>query len=132
VICFEISYDDLVHDVVDGGAEILVVQTNNATFGGTAQPEQQFAISRLRAIETGRTVLVAATNGISGVIAPDGTVLQRTAMRTQDVLVASVERRTDRTMASRLGSWPEWVLAALGLGAVVATLLRRRRRPADG
>ena len=54
----------------DHGAEMLVVQTSNATFIHTAQIEQQFAISRLRAIETGRAVAVASTNGSSGIIAP--------------------------------------------------------------
>ena len=54
MICFEVAYDGLVRDVVDGGAELLVVQTNNATYMGTGQVEQQFAIARLRAVETGR------------------------------------------------------------------------------
>ena len=132
VICFEIAYDDIVQDVVAGGAEVLVVQTNNATFGGTAQPEQQFAISRLRAIETGRSVLVAATNGISGVIGPDGTVLERTALGTQDVVVTSVVRASGRTMASRLRSWPEWVLSTLGAAGLGAAVVRRRRDGTDG
>ena len=70
VICFEVAYDGLVHEVVDGGAEMLVVQTNNATYMGTGQVEQQFAIARLRAIETSRYVVVVATNGVSGIIAP--------------------------------------------------------------
>jgi len=132
VICFEIAYDDIVQDVVAGGAEVLVVQTNNATFGGTAQPEQQFAISRLRAIETGRSVLVAATNGISGVIGPDGTVLERTALGTQDVVVTSVVRASGHTMASRLRSWPEWVLSTLGAAGLGAAVVRRRRDGTDG
>ena len=54
---------------------MLVVQTSNAMFIHTAQIDQQFAITRLRAIETGRYVVVAAINGITGVIAPDGTVV---------------------------------------------------------
>ena len=70
VICFEIAYDGIVRDVVDGGAKVLVVQTNNATYNGTGQPEQQLAMSRLRAIEHGRAVLVAATSGISAVVLP--------------------------------------------------------------
>ena len=48
---------------------LLVVQTNNATYGRTGQPEQQLAMSRLRAVEHGRAVLVAATSGISAIIA---------------------------------------------------------------
>ena len=35
-----------------GGAQVLVVQTNNATYSGTGQPYQQMAMSRLRAVET--------------------------------------------------------------------------------
>ena len=133
VICFEIAYDDLVRDVVDEGAEVVVVQTNNATFGGSAQPEQQFAISRLRAIETGKYVLVASTNGISGVISPNGTVRQRTEMDTRAVIETTVVRSSDRTMASRLGAWPEWLLTALGLAGLGAAVVGRRRQDAaDG
>ena len=55
VICFELVYDNVISDVIKGGAQVLIVQTNNATFGGTEQPEQQFAITRMRAVETGRT-----------------------------------------------------------------------------
>ena len=38
------------------GAQLLIVQTSNATFIHTDQIEQQFAITRLRAMETGRWV----------------------------------------------------------------------------
>ena len=75
VICFEVAYDGLIRDAITEGGQLLVVQTNNATYTGTGQLEQQFAISRYRAIETGRYVVVAATNGISGIIAPDGSVV---------------------------------------------------------
>ena len=77
LICFEVAYDGLLRDLVDGGADVIVVPTNNATYTGTGQVEQQFAMSRLRAIETGRYVVVASTNGISGVVAPDGSVVER-------------------------------------------------------
>ena len=49
------------------------MQTSNAMFINTAQIDQQFEISRLRAVETGRYVVVAAINGVSGIVAPDGT-----------------------------------------------------------
>ena len=75
MICFEVAYDGVVHDVAELDPRLLVVQTNNATYMGTGQVEQQFAISRLRAIETGRHVVTVATNGISGIVAPDGSVV---------------------------------------------------------
>ena len=71
------AYDDAISEQVRGGAELLAVQTSNAFFIHTGQIEQQFAMSRLRAIETGRTVVVASVNGRSGFIAPDGTVAGR-------------------------------------------------------
>jgi apolipoprotein N-acyltransferase len=116
VICFEIAWDDLVRDAVRAGGQVLVVQTNNATYGLTGQPEQQLAISRLQAIAAGRTTLVAATSGISAVIAPDGSLPWRTEQFVADATVAQVPLRSGLTPAVRLGPWAE-------VGAVVLLLV---------
>ena len=77
LICFEVVYDGLVGDVVDGGAGMIVVQTNNATFGHTDESAQQLAMSRLRAVEYGRTVAGRGhQRDLSAVVAPDGTVVR--------------------------------------------------------
>ncbi len=115
-ICYDVAYDDGIHAQLREGAELLVVQTSNATFIHTAQIDQQFEITRLRAIETGRYVMVAATNGVSGVIAPDGTVLDQADPRTRAVLVEEVGLSRDLTPAVRIGPW-------LGLACLAATLL---------
>jgi apolipoprotein N-acyltransferase len=130
VICFEVAYDGLVRDVVKGGADVLVVQTNNATYNRTNQPPQQLAMSRLRAVEHGRTVLVAATSGISAVVAPDGAVLAQTEELTAETLVAEVPLRRATTVADRMGSWPEALLALVGLAAAAAAGAARRVRRA--
>ncbi|MCZ2850907.1 apolipoprotein N-acyltransferase [Modestobacter sp. VKM Ac-2978] len=130
VICFEVAYDGLVSDVVDAGAGMLVVQTNNATFGYTDESAQQLAMSRLRAVEYGRTVVVAATSGISAVVAPDGSLVQRSELFTAETFVEEIAQRDSSTVAERLGAVPEWVLTALGVGAVLAVAfpaLARRR-----
>lgn len=134
VICFEVAYDDLLRDVVDGGAELLVVQTNNATYMGTGQIEQQFAISRLRAIEANRYVVVAATNGVSGIIGPDGEVVERAPTQERTVLLQQLPIHGDETPAMRWGSAVE---VALTLGAVVSVSFAvfagyRRRRAIEG
>ncbi|MGY1776286.1 apolipoprotein N-acyltransferase [Geodermatophilus sp. SYSU D00804] len=131
VICFEVVYDSLVADTVRAGAGMLVVQTNNATFGYTDESEQQLAASRLRAVEFGRTVVVAATSGISAVVAPDGSLARRSQLFTPAVFVEDLAQRDSTTVAERLGAAPEWVLTALGAGAVLAVAapaLRRRQR----
>ena len=129
VICFEVAFNALVRDVVDEGAEIVTVQTNNATYGGTGQVEQQLAISQLRAVEHGRSVLVAATSGISAIIEPDGRIVERSEEFTQVVLVADVPARTSLTLATRMGAWPELALSLVAILAFVqAARVRRRGR----
>jgi apolipoprotein N-acyltransferase len=131
VICFEVAYDGLLRDVVDGGAAVVVVQTNNATYMGTGQVQQQFAISRLRAIETNRSVVVAATNGVSGIVDARGDVVERAPTRTQDVLLQSVPMPGGITAGVRLGLWVELLLSVVAAAAVitgVALSYGRRRR----
>ncbi|MGY1772611.1 apolipoprotein N-acyltransferase [Blastococcus sp. SYSU D00813] len=131
VICFEVVYDGLVHDTVEAGAGMLVVQTNNATFGFTDESEQQLAASRLRAVEYGRTVVVAATSGISAVVAPDGSLVRRSDLFVPATFVEDVAQRDSTTLAERLGAGPEWLLTALGVGALASVAvpgsLRRHR-----
>jgi apolipoprotein N-acyltransferase len=129
LICFEVSDDEVVNALIVGGAEMITVQTNNATFGGSAQPEQQLEIERLRAIETGRTVVVAATTGVSAFISPSGEV--RAAMQQGEVgsLVASVPLSEGRTLSGRMGATPEVLLSVLGgLAILVGVIMSIRRR----
>ncbi|MFE6739651.1 apolipoprotein N-acyltransferase [Streptomyces tubercidicus] len=132
VICFEVAYDQIVHDTVNAGARALVVQTNNATYGRTGQPEQQLAMSKLRAVEHGRAVVTAATSGISAVVAPDGTVTHRIPEFTQGVVSARIPLRDETTLADRVGAAPEWALAIVGLlSCAAAAAIGRRGRTKD-
>lgn len=128
-ICFDVAYDDVLDGQVARGARLVTVQTSNATFIFTHQIQQQFAITRLRAIETGRYVVVASTNGLSGVIAPDGHVIARAAPRTRSVLNERVGLVDALTPAVRLGAWPgRGAAAGTIVGLMLAGLTRRGRR----
>lgn len=130
-ICFEVAYDDLVKANVDLGATLLLVQTNNATFGMSAESQQQLAISRIRAIEHGRSIVHVSTVGVSGLIAPDGTLVRSSALFTAAGLDADLPVRHELTLATRLGPWPEYLACAGLLGATLAALvgpLARRRK----
>jgi apolipoprotein N-acyltransferase len=130
VICFEIAYAGVVDAVVDGGAQLLAVQTNNATYGGTAQPAQQLAITRMRALEFGRTVVVAATSGISAVITPDGIAVADLGEDEVGWMVEEVELDAALTGASRFGHLVEAVLVALAAAGLLAGIvIAARRRP---
>ena len=128
VICFEVAYDSIVRDTVDGGAQLIAVQTNNATFD-EAEARQQLAMVRLRAVEHGRDALMASTVGVSGFVTTDGRVHDATGFDVPATIVRPLHLGAGRTLATRLGAGPEVVLALLGVGALAAGAVVRRRRP---
>ncbi|MDR1852389.1 MAG: apolipoprotein N-acyltransferase [Propionibacteriaceae bacterium] len=77
LICYDVSFDSYVYDLGRYGADIAVVQSSNAMYQGTTQIEQQFAITRVRAAELRREILVVTTSGISGYIDSRGNVVEK-------------------------------------------------------
>jgi apolipoprotein N-acyltransferase len=132
MMCFDVAYDDTIADNVRSGAEVMVVQTNNATYYGTDQPEQQWGIEQVRAVETGRDLAVASVNGISGFVSAGGTVLERTNSRDQQVLTSTMTTATGVTWGIRLGAGLETGLSLIALGAVLVALVLRRRQRGNG
>lgn len=130
VICFEVSNDEIVRAGLRDGGRALVVQTNNATYAATAQPEQQFDISRLRARETGRTVLVAATTGVTAVIDPRGGFTDLPQLE-PGWINRSVALRDGPTPAVAYGGVVHAGLAVLGVAAVLLGVRARRRRAGE-
>jgi apolipoprotein N-acyltransferase len=128
-ICFDVAYDDLFEAQLRHGARMITVQTSNAMFIETDQVAQQFEITRLRALASGRALAVASVNGISGVVGPDGDVLARAAVRTPDVLVEEVPLSSSLTPGVRLGPWPARALALVALLALWVALTPGRRVP---
>lgn len=131
VICFEVAYDGLVRDTVTGGGQLIVVQTNNATFD-EAEARQQLAMVRLRAVEHGRAALMASTVGVSGFVSPDGRVDGATGFNTAEVVVRQMRLGDGPTPATRAGVWPEVALAALAVAALAGAAVRRRREVTPG
>ncbi|MGH2930096.1 MAG: apolipoprotein N-acyltransferase, partial [Solirubrobacteraceae bacterium] len=137
VMCFEVAFDDAVRSGVTAGGRIIVVQTNNATYMRTAETRQQLAMSQLRAVEHGRSVVVAATSGISAIVSPDGHVVTQTRELTPAIIDQPVVERSQLTIADHLGAAPEWLMGILGgLAIIVGIALpgmsdaSTRRRPA--
>jgi apolipoprotein N-acyltransferase len=99
VICFEVAYDGIVRDTVTGGAQILAVQTNNATVG------------------------------VSAFVDTAGRVHASTDFNEPAVEVREMHLGGTRTLATRLGHWPEVAVTALAVAALIAAVpLRRRAR----
>ena len=130
-ICFDVSYDDVMLGQVDRGAEVLTVQTSNAMFIKTSQIDQQFEISRVRALETGRYVVVAAINGVSGIIAPNGSVTESLPPRSRGTVIGDVDLVQGRTPAAVIGPWLGRACVVLGALAIALGWLPYRRHQAE-
>ena len=131
-ICFDVAYDDGLYDQVDHGAQLVVVQTSNAMFIHTAQIEQQFAISRVRAIELGRSLVVASVNGRTGIIGPDGAVIAAADPQTTAVVDAEVTLDSSITPGTRVGHWIGRIAGPLTVLVLAAALLGYSRRREAG
>ncbi|WYY09659.1 apolipoprotein N-acyltransferase [Gordonia hydrophobica] len=123
--CWEVAFDRAAQQSMREGAQFLFVPTNNATFGKTDMTYQQLAMSQVRAVETGRSVIVAATSGVSALVAPDGSLISSSEIFTPDILQTDLELRTGRTLAVRLGSWPQRVVVLVTAAAFLFALRRR-------
>ena len=115
--CWEVVFDREPRKALLNGAQLLAVPSNNATFN-QAMSEQQLAFAKVRAVEHDRYVLVAATTGISAVIAPDGAELARTEFFQPAYLDTLVRLKTTLTPATRWGPIIQWMLVGTA-GAVI-------------
>ena len=130
VTCYESLYPSLVRDQVREGAEVIVVSTNNASFGRSPASRQHLAFSQLRAVETGRWVMHAGISGISAVVDPDGGLSQQTELFVQALVRADLPLVAEPTPYIVIGDVVGPTAAAL-TAAAVGWLLWTRRRGQD-
>ncbi len=117
-ICYEDSFgEELIRQLPE--ATLLLNGSNNGWYGDSLAPHQHLQISQMRALETGRMLLRATTNGISAVIDHKGKVLARSPQFKTYVLTYSVQPRTGATPYVRWGNWPVISLVFLLLFGVI-------------
>ncbi|MDJ0362198.1 apolipoprotein N-acyltransferase [Rhodococcus sp. H29-C3] len=124
--CYEVAFDRALTESVRSGAEFIAIPTNNATFGDTEMTYQQLAMSRIRAVEHGRSVVVAATSGVSAIVSPDGSVVEQTPLFVPDTLVAQIGLHSRTTVATDLGAWPERLICISAALFLLLAVVRPR------
>ena len=90
MICYDSSSFKIAKKMVDKGAEIIFVITNDS-YVGKAMPYQHFEHAKLRSIELGIPVVQSANNGISGIILPSGEVLIKSEIDDRNVYNHSIK-----------------------------------------
>ena len=132
MICFDITDDVLADRLIGDGAQLILAQTNNADFGETDETFQQLAITRLRAVETGRSIVNVSTVGVTEVIGPDGRTIAELPPFEPGALAADVPLTTTTTPAMAAGSAITAGVVVIGLGGLAAGIagaFAARRRP---
>ena len=125
-VCYEVGYGSYMLRMLPK-ANALVNVTNDAWFGHSTARYEQFQMARMRALEEGRSMIIASNDGISAVIGPRGEILASAPPFQPYVLRSSVTPMAGLTPFARVGNWLIVSLAALGLaGALSLGILRRR------
>ena len=131
LICWESAYPGDARQLTRDGAQVLLILTNNASFGTGAGPRQHLAAGQLRAVETGRTIVQAAVTGPSALIGPAGQARFETGLYQDTVVRMPALPRAGLTPYVRYGRGIEAGLLGVAVGGLLlAGLLWRRRRTA--
>ncbi len=122
-ICWEDAFgEEIIRQLPQ--ATLLANVSNVAWFGDSLAPAQHLQISRMRALETGRTMLRATNTGVTAIIDPRGRVVASLPQFTEGVLTGEVQGHVGASPYVKLGNTPIVLVCVVLLGALVFT--RRR------
>lgn len=125
-ICYEAAYPALSRRLAQEGAQFLVNISNDTWLSGTpAATQQHLAMNVLRAVENKRTLVRAATNGVSGFVEPTGRIVQSSTAR-EVVLQEQVFPHREVTFYTRWGDWFSYLCGSFTLLSVLQVMWRQR------
>ena len=122
IICYEIIDDSAVNSI-SKNANMMIVQTNNATFADSGQSMQQLNISRIRAVENNKWMVSVSTTGVSAIIDNNGKIRQITEQNEPSFVSGKVLLNSKESVASKLGNWSSLISILLAF----ALYLGKRR-----
>jgi apolipoprotein N-acyltransferase len=128
VISFEGAFARSVRSEVREGADLMVVTSNEGSYGRTEASDQFIGITRMRAAELGTPLVHAAISGKSTLIDADGSFDETTGLFLKDVLIGELQwRAAGPTLYARFGDWLQ-LLAIFG-GVLAVAWPRSRQTP---
>jgi apolipoprotein N-acyltransferase len=126
IVCWESAFSGLATGDVHDGADAFLIATDDAWFGVSAGPYQHSQIAQMRALETGRWIVRAASTGISGIIAPNGRYVRQSNLN-ETVVVAGTIGQPVRTVYDSVGPGGIALGMALVFGGIYGWGRRRVR-----
>ena len=127
VISFEGSFQRYIRNSVLDGAELVVILTNQASYGESGMSDQFILMSRANAISNDRPIVHAAITGKSAFINHNGKVISKTELFETTTLNEKLEVRQTETPYSKYGNYLNYIFIIFG----ALTFVRRFIRPVD-
>ena len=127
VISFEGSFQRYIRNSVLDGAELVVILTNQASYGESGMSDQFILMSRANAISNERPIVHAAITGKSAFIDHNGKVISKTELFETTTLNEKLEARQTETPYSKYGNYLNYIFIIFG----ALTFVRRFIRPVD-
>jgi apolipoprotein N-acyltransferase len=128
VICYELLNDGIVREAALE-SDFLVVHTNSATFSGSSEGEQQMAITRLRAMESNRSIVSVSTTGPSALVSPRGVVLAQLNDGEVGSLAGDISLHRSQSFSHALGGYST---ALVLLFTLIWAVLSRKKPEFEG
>jgi apolipoprotein N-acyltransferase len=128
-ICYESIFPDEVGEYVQRGAGVIINLTNDGWYGDSGAWKQHLQMTRMRAIENGRWLLVATNTGMTASVDPYGRIIAATGRQFRTALAAPYALLSSTTFYTRHGDWFAYLCAIISAGAVLARFLVRNRIP---
>jgi apolipoprotein N-acyltransferase len=113
LICFESVFGRAVRGAFTDDLAYFVVLAQDGWWGDTAGYRQHYALTRLRAIESGRAVVQVTVTGITGLLLPDGSSQDETEWMERTGRRIDVPIYSGDTVYRRNGDVPVFLFALL-------------------
>src|SRR5437764_3996355 len=108
-ICYESVFPGEVRQFAGNGAQVFINISNDGWYGETSAPFQHLDMTRMRAIENHRWLLLSTNSGTTASIAPLGRVVKQAERNVRTALVAPFAIDTETTFYSRYGDLFAWL-----------------------
>ena len=124
VISFEGSFQRYIRNSVLDGAELVVILTNQASYGESGMSDQFILMSRANAISNERPIVHAAITGKSAFIDHNGKVISITELFETTTLTEKLEVRQTETPYSKYGNYLNYIFIIFGALKFARELIR--------
>ena len=125
VISFEGSFQRYIRNSVQDGAELVVILTNQASYGESGMSDQFILMSRANAISNERPIVHAAITGKSAFIDYNGKVISKTELFETETLTEKLEVSKAETPYSKYGNYLNYIFIIFGASVFARRFIRQ-------